>query len=115
MPTRKIEGLALLQAQTPFAEYFPTVLDLRGPWTKEMVEAHEDYPDRAGLWVWEGSCEADDRLEHEADGNTIRLVSYTFTGEWRRLTEREALMIWRGLRPLTGEAMPFVDQLVKVA
>lgn len=119
---RKVEGLAMFIAYSPFDGFSGAMLDHGGAWTAAMLEAHgdaqeadEDTPEHAGLAVWEGICtvtitqgDADD-CESDAD------VMFDFKGAWRAPTGEEMARLALGRMPLRNAPMPAASSLIEVA
>ena len=114
--TTTIANLAMLAVQTPFEDFFGTVLDLCGAWTQELLDSHADgdveYPIEKPkpLAIWEGDC---DVATHDADTED-ESKSYRFRGKWRPLTSTEWDALRLGYMPLSGRPFPRDDKLISI-
>ena len=107
MSTETKTNLKLLQASTPFHDYFSTILDLDGDWSSGMLEASDQIePSPIGLGVWEGSCVITSEEEQDEDGDISTHSTYKFDGQWRLPNRTELDRLGEGRHPFKGDEFP---------
>jgi hypothetical protein len=59
LPAGRVEGLMIAACDPPYADVTGTLLDLRGPWTRGLIDAWFDYVDvtqPVGIAAWSGAA-----------------------------------------------------------
>lgn len=103
--TTTVTGLRMFAFAAPFKDYMGALVDIDGPWTEAMLERHDEEPERAGLWVWEGQCV----VTVECAGTEDEDTSFVFDGKSRAPTNEEMQLLADDRTPLRGLPMPYLE------
>ena len=103
--TTTVTGLRMFAFAAPFKDYMGALVDIDGPWTEAMLERHDEEPERAGLWVWEGQCV----VTVECAGTEDEDTSFRFDGKSRAPTNEEMQLLADDRTPLRGLPMPYLE------
>ena len=103
--TTTVTGLRMFAFAAPFKDYMGALVDIDGPWTEAMLERHDEEPERAGLWAWEGQCV----VTVECAGTEDEDTSFVFDGKSRAPTNEEMQLLADDRTPLRGLPMPYLE------